>query len=151
MKKTLSIILALCLILALTACGLLKDEGSYSIGDDKITSIGGVIGELGARKVNGIEKAIKDGVTTHTYEYKTDPDDPEQAANDLVEYFKYLQENDGFISTIAFSGLPYGGGQEIQLAKHSVDEGKIIILDIEYNDKGYTLTFTKAKGTLDEN
>ena len=151
MKKLTAFILASILILSLTACGLLKDEGTYKIGNDTVTSIAGVLGELGARKVNSIETGIDDGIQTNTYGYKTDPEDPTQAAEDLAVYFKYLQNNEGFVSMKAFSGLPYEGGVEIQLAKNSVDEGKIIILDIEYDATGYTLTFTKGKGTLEIN
>ena len=148
MKKSLSFILAFTLILTLAACTLLKDEGTYDIGGDTVTSIGGVLGEPGKRKMTNKSTATSGGVNTYEYHYATDPDDPEQAANDVGKYFQYLQDNDGFISTKAFSGLPYGGGVEIQAARQSADEGKVIILDIEYNQKGYTLIFTKGAGTL---
>ena len=40
---------------------------------------------------------------------------------------------------------------EMCFAKESVDKGKIIILDIDYNTKGYTLKFQKKNGTLTKN
>jgi len=141
--------LILCLALVLSACGALADKGTYALGKDSVTSIAGALGE--ERKMNGVSAETKNGVQTHTYEYLTDPDDPTQAANDVAVYFQYLLDHDDFLSMKAFNGLPYEGGVEMQFAKNSVDDGKIIILDIVYNEKGYTLTFTKGKGTLEEN
>jgi hypothetical protein len=126
----------------------LQDKGTYELGKDTITSIKGVIGDLGARKVTGISTATENGVQTKVYSYSTDPDDGTQAANDIAAYWNYISENDGFLSLVSFDGLPYEGGVELRFAKESVDGGKIIIMDIDYNAKGYTVTITKGEGTL---
>ena len=151
MKKVLSLLAALVLVLtfALAACNMLTDKGTYNLGNDSIKSMVGALGE--DRKMNSISTATKNDVQTNIYGYLTDPDDNTQAANDVAAYFQYLLDNEGFLSLKAFDGLPYAGGVEMQFAKKSVDEGKIIILDIDYNEKGYTLTFTKGVGTLEEN
>jgi len=147
-RRFTALALMLCLVVTLAACGALKDDGTYELGKDSITSMSGALGV--ERKMNGISAETKNGVQTNIYEYLTDPNDNTQAANDVAVYFQYLLDNDGFLSMKAFNGLPYEGGVEMQFAKSSVDEGKIIILDIEYNEKGYTLTFTKGTGTLNE-
>ena len=142
-------LLALFLTVALTSCSL-EDKGYYDMGADRITSVKGVIGEMGNRKMNSINVSTTDGVQTNIYEYKTDPSDKTQAANDMAAYFQRLLDTDGFITLISFDGMPYEGGIDMQFAKDSVDAGKIIILDIDYNSTGYTLTFTKCEGTLSE-
>ena len=148
-RRFTAVALILGLVVTLAACGALKDDGTYELGKDSITSMSGALGE--ERKMNGVSAETKNGVQTNIYKYQTDPNDTTQAANDVAVYFQYLLENDGFLSMKAFDGLPYEGGVEMQFAKKSVDKGKIIILDIVYNEKGYTLIFTKGEGTLEEN
>lgn len=149
-KVIITALLVLSIIFA-TSCGLMEDKGSYNMGKDSITSIKGAIGEMGARKMTGINTSTSNGEQKNIYTYKTDPNDGEQAANDIAVYFQYLINNDDFISLVTFDGLPYEGNTDfdLQFAKYSVDEGKIIVLDIVYDEKGYTLTFTKFDGTLD--
>jgi len=147
-KSIVTAILALCVILTLASCSLMQDKGTYEMGKDSITSIKGVIGEMGARKVTGVSTATNNGVQTKEYTYTTDPADETQAANDIAAYWNYIHANDGFLSLVDFDSLPYAGDVELRFAKNSVDEGKIIIMDIEYNTKGYTITLTKGEGTL---
>ena len=90
----------------------------------------------------------RDGVLAMVIEYSTDPADHTQAANDVAIYFQYLRANESFVALKSFDGLPYEGGIEMSFAKNSVDTGNIIILDIDYNSKGYTLLFRKGEGSL---
>ena len=99
----------------------------------------------------GSHTVTNSGVTTMTVVYSTGPKDHTQAANDMAKYFKYLMANNDFLALKSFSHLPYEGGVEMSFAKDSVDKGKIIILDIDYNTKGYTLKFQKNNGTLTRN
>ena len=138
-------LLALCLAMALSACTLLKDKGYYEMGKDRITSIGGAVGE---RKMIGIDASINNGMQTNTYKYQTDPNDETQAANDVYNYLVYLRENDGFLMAVDIPDFPYAGGIEVQAIKESADEGKVIVLDIDYNTKGYTLVFAKYEDTI---
>jgi hypothetical protein len=48
----------------------------------------------------------------------------------------------------SFDHLPFEGGVEMSFGKDSADAGNIIILDIEYNTKGYALLFRKTQGKL---
>ena len=121
------------------------DTDYYVLGNDKITSIIKVVGE---RKVVKSDPIAQEGVTGIVVEYSTDPDDFTQAANDVAKYFQYVMANDGFIPLKSFDSLPYEGGVEMSFAKESVDAGNIVLLDIDYNSKGYTLLFRKGKGTL---
>ena len=117
----------------------------YTLGNDKITSITKVVGQR-----NVVESGVmRDrGVTTMTVAYSTDPADPTQASDDVARYFQYLLDNDDFLALKSFEDLPYEGGVEMSFGKDSVDKGQIIILDIDYNIKGYTLKFQKGEGML---
>jgi len=153
-KKALIIIgcivafIAIAVVAANLALGNTANADSYKIGKDEIASVKAVVGK---RDVVKTETSSGGGVTTRTIVYKTDPDDPSQAAEDLGDYVTHLMENEEFLSLIAFDGLPYEGGIDLQFAKHSADKGKIIILDITYDSSGYTLVFTKMEGTLTAN
>jgi len=130
-----------------TAAGAPADADAeyYTLGADKVTSITKIVGARDLVKSDTVTNA---DVTTMTMVYSTDPNDHTQAANDMAKFFQYLMANDGFIPLKSFDGLPYEGGVEMQFAKESVDAGKLIILDMNYNSKGYTLIFTKGTGTL---
>ena len=117
----------------------------YEIVNDSITSIETVVGR---RDMISYDTDFVDGNTVTTIVYETDPDDFTQAANDIAAYFQYLLDNDGFVSLVSFSSLPYVGGIELSFAKNAADPGNIIILDIEYDTTGYTLIFTTGEGTL---
>ena len=120
---------------------------AYKFGKDRVASIKAVVGK---RKLTGSEAASSaGGVTTKRYTYKADSENGNQAADDISAYIAYLTENEGFLSLIEVQKSEvYAGGYKVQFAKHSVNEGMIIILDIDYAAEGYTLFFTKGEGTL---
>lgn len=128
--------------------GNTADAAYYSLGKDRVASIKEAVGK---RDVTSVSTATSNGVLTKTMVYKTDLEDVSQAAEDLAVYFNYLIEKEGFLSMVEFDGLPYAGGVDLRLGKRSVDEGKIIILDITYDSTGYTLVFTKGEGEFTKN
>jgi hypothetical protein len=121
------------------------DAEYYTLGNDRITSITKVVGQRNVVRSGAIRDS---GVTTMTVVYSTDPADPTQAGNDVAKYFQYLLDNDDFLALKSFEDLPYEGGVEMSFGKDSVDNGQIIILDIDYDVKGYTLKFQKGEGKL---
>ena len=116
----------------------------YTLDNDTITSITEVVGQRSLAKLN---TSTKSDVTSMTLEYSADPTDPKQAATDIAKYFQYVTDNDDFIPLKFSEEMQYTGG-EMSLAKNSVDDGKVIVLDINYDSKGYTLIITKVEGTL---
>jgi hypothetical protein len=123
------------------------DGEFYTIGNDKISSIAKVVGQRNVVKSD----FVMTDMLKLTVVYTTDPADHTQAANDIAKYFQHIMANDGFISLKAFNNLPYDGGVEMSFAKDSVDKGNIVIIDIDYNSKGYTLLFRKGRGSLTRN
>jgi hypothetical protein len=118
-------------------------EYCYTLDDDRIISI---ILIVGRRNVVKSVTETHDGIPAITVVYSTDPADPSQAANDVKAYFNYLVNEGDFHALKAFDGFPIEGGVEISVARDSDDEGHVIILDIDYNSKGYTLSFKKVHG-----
>ena len=111
----------------------------YTMGSDQIPSIKQIVGK---RSINSTETSTSNGVTTMKFVYN-DNQSPQQ---DLIDYTVYLRESEGFTVTVSYDlNKAFGSAQ---LAKESLDEGKIIIMDIEYDSAGYTLVLTKCAGTL---
>jgi len=120
----------------------------YTLGKDRIPSVLKVVGN---RNIVNFDTEIANGTMVMVIVYWTDWADPTQAANDMAKYFQYLLALDDFIPLKSFDGLPYEGGVEMSFAKDSADEGNIVILDIDYNSKGYSLMFRKGEGKLTRN
>ena len=117
----------------------------YTLGNDRILSIIELVGKR-SRPESGSSTIGGDLVLDYTY--KTDVNDPTQAANDLASYITYLMQEEEFYNLVSFDGLPYEGGIDLSFAKESVDAGYIIIFDIKYDSSGYTFTIRKTEGTL---
>jgi len=130
-------------LILVAAGGILKstaNAGSYQLGNDSIPSVKTVVG---LRSVSGTSTSTSTGgVTTKVISYN----DTQSIQQDLADYAAYLQNSEGFIVTGAYDFNVASG--TAQLAKLSVDSGQIIILDITYDQTGFTLTFTKGAGTL---
>ena len=133
-----TILLVIMSILLLAGCGKAAKLTEYDFGVDKIPSVNAVLGET--RKVSGISAGIENGVRHREYTYAT-----ETMADDLWVYYTRLSEL-GWIVTKDFS-LADGEG-EMQLGIESADEGKILIISIEFTLKSYTIRVEKMDGTL---
>lgn len=144
MKKLLKIVLiifALGLIggiIAFMAVGNTADAEEYKIGNDTIKSIKAIVEK---RQVVSVSTKTSNGVTTKTIEYKSDT-----VQDDLLKYTQYLRNEGGFALTkdMDLREIP----STVQLGKNSNDAGKIVMMTIEYNSFGYTITIQKGEGTL---
>ena len=56
-RRFTAVALLMCLVAALAACGALKDDGTYELGKDSITSMAGALGE--EHKMNGVSAETK--------------------------------------------------------------------------------------------
>jgi len=144
MKKLLKIVLiifALGLIggiIAFMAVGNTANAEEYKIGNDTIKSIKSIVEK---RQVVSVSTKASNGVTTKTIEYKSDT-----VQDDLLKYTQYLRNEGGFALTkdMDLREIP----STVQLGKNSNDAGKIVMMTIDYNSFGYTITIQKGEGTL---
>lgn len=131
--------IGLIIVIAVVAINSTASADYYKLGKDKIPSIKMVVDK---RSVGETGASTSGGVSTKTIAYI----DVEEPTDDLTTYVHHLIDNEGFIATADY--IPSNIPGSTQLAKESVDDGKIIMLDIEYDENGYTLVFSKGKGTL---
>lgn len=144
MKKLLKIVLIIIAlgliggIIAFVAVENTADAEEYKIGNDTIKSIKSIVEK---RQVVSVSTKASNGVTTKTIEYKSDT-----VQDDLLKYTQYLRNEGGFALTkdMDLREIP----STVQLGKNSNDDGKIVLMTIDYNSFGYTITIQKGEGTL---
>lgn len=144
MKKLLKIVLiifALGLIggiIAFVAVGNTANADEYKIGSDTIKSIKAIVEK---RQVVSVSTKTGNGVTTKTIEYKSNT-----VQEDLLKYTNYLRYEAGFgvIKEMDLKVIP----STFALAQSSNDAGKVVVMTIDYNSFGYTITIQKGEGTL---
>lgn len=137
-KIILILCIALIIVVGIVVCftlNLMKGASTleyYDVGGYKVSAITKVVGE---KKVSGITSSVKNNVSMKSYTYES----PESPVNELATYFTYLAENEGFILD-GNEGNDQIGGKAI--AHKSVDENRLIILEIYYDSTGYTINIS---------
>jgi hypothetical protein len=113
----------------------------YEIVDDKVPSIKLALGE--ERKVAGASSSVGNGVHTKTFVYETDGNQ----GVELAEYAAYLKEKDGFefITSFDFSTAT---GTKIQLARNSVKDGYMVVVQLDWTKTGYTVSLMWGEGEV---
>lgn len=125
-------------IIAFITVSNTANANEYRLGNDKIKSVKAVVGK---RQVTSVSTETSKGITTKKMEYKSD-----SVQDDLMEYTYYLR-TDGEFNLTQNMDLTVVSST-IELSKNSVDDGKIIMMTIEYNPFGYIITIQKGEGTL---
>lgn len=148
MNKTLKVVLIVivCIfvlaflggIIAFVATGNTANAEEYKLGNDTIKSIKAVVEK---RDVTSVSTETSNGVTTKRIEYKSNT-----VEEDLLKYTQYLRNEGGFKLTkdMDLSVTP----STVELGKTSSDSGKLLMMTIDYNSFGYTITIQKGEGTL---
>jgi hypothetical protein len=106
---------------------------------DNIPSIKSAVGE---RKITGISFNIQNGVEKKEYTYGG----VENVTNDILVYINYLKTNDNFIITQDYDLTKPSG--MLQLGKKAQENGKIILISIDYSLGEYTIKIEKGKGEI---
>ena len=133
--------IAAAIIIANLATGNYEEKEFFTIGNDKIPSVMYVLEEV--REIKGVNSSSSGGVQTMVIEYSV----TENQGNEMYDYSQTLMNDFGYfnIHPYDFTG-PDGSG--FKFAAESVDDGYIIIMTIDYDKKGYTLTIPRSEGTL---
>lgn len=128
------VLVAAIVFIVLASISKTQKADYYEMGKDSIPSVKAVVGE---RKIASVSKAITNGVTKHTYGYLS-----QSAETDVLEYSSYLVEQAGFAVT------DLGQKDAPVLARTSVEDGKVVLVIIEYTASEYYVTLQKGEGTL---
>ena len=112
----------------------------YEVAGDKVPSIKLVLGE--ERKVRGTSSSVDtNGVNKKQYDYTASAD----IRGDLAAYTAYLREKDGFVF-ITPADLTAETGKGIQLVRNSVTAGNMVVVQIDYDRNGFSITVMRGKG-----
>ncbi|MCL2321174.1 MAG: zinc ribbon domain-containing protein [Oscillospiraceae bacterium] len=128
-------------IIAAFITGNVAKADFYKIGSDQIPSVKLVLGE--ERKVTGTSTSTSNGITTNIIEYQVPGGNQNK---DMIQYFNYLMNNDGFLPLvdIDFNG-PSGTGE---FGRNSIESGKAVIMQINYDLNGYTIKIDRGEGNV---
>ena len=109
-----------------------------TLGNDTIKSIKAVVDK---RTVTSVSTQLSDGIKTKSIHYRSD-----SVQDDLRVYVQYLREEAGFHLTkdMDLSQIP----STVQMGKPSEDSGQILLLTIDYDAFGYTISLQKGRGSL---
>jgi len=117
------------------------DADFFKIGKDEVPSVKYILGET--RNIASVNSSVSGGVTEKVIVYKTESNQN----NEMYEYASALTNYHGYyaLNDNDFTG---SNGTGFQFAAHSVENGYVVIVRIDYNTSGYTLTIKRGTGTL---
>ncbi len=138
-RKMIMLCLALVISLVLLIACQASDAATVEVGQDNIVSVFPVIGE---KKITGTRAGTVNGVPYKnlTYEARMISDDEIAQYIDALTGEGFVQIKDTIIN---------GAEKTLQLAKQSVQDGKLILVDILHNSTDHTvLKYSVEEGTI---
>ena len=125
-------------LIAFFITGNTANADEYKLGNDTIRSIKSVVEK---RTVSSVSSEIANGISIKKIKYSSNT-----VQEDLVKYTQYLRNEGGFVLTknMDLTVVP----SIIELTKKSNETGKIVMMIIDYDMFGYTITIKKGEGTL---
>jgi hypothetical protein len=129
------------IIIATSITGNNAEKEFFTLGPDEVPSVMYVLGEI--RDISGISSSTSGGVQTMVVKYKV----PENQGSEMYQYTQALMDKYGFFNTNPFD-FTGASGSGFTFAANSKEEGYILMVTIDYDNAGYTLTITRAVGTL---
>ena len=115
----------------------------YELGNDRIPSVKHVLGEK--RKITSASTSINNGVTMKEYQYSV-PDKDQSL--EMSQYLSYLREEGFLLLTDVDFNAPEAW---CKLGRNSVDSGYQVVVQIDYDTKGYTIIVVKEEGEIRSN
>ena len=128
-------------IILLGGSGFEKDE-YFEIGGDQVPSVMYVLGET--RKITSFTQSSSKSSDRIIVEYSVDSNQ----GDEMEEYAQALMDDFDFISV---NGYDFSGkkGSDIQFAAISEEDDEYVVLvSIDYDSKGYTLTISRGEGSI---
>ncbi|HBU11513.1 MAG TPA: hypothetical protein DEB31_01905 [Clostridiales bacterium] len=134
----LALIIAVCV---LTAC-MSSTAETVKVGSDEVLSLYSVAGE---KKITGSRTGTENGVAYKSVTYLEDS----VSEQEMQQYITAL-ERQGYTQTA--DTVMDGTKQALQMANESVQDGKLVLVNIEFDAAGSTtLTYFVGEGTLTRN
>ncbi len=149
LKIIIGVVLAFALIIggivifARVAMGNAQKADTYEVGGEEIASVKLALGE--ERQVTGVSSSTENGVSKYAVTYAVIGGSP---GEDMLEYVTYLQEEEGFLRMTDYD-FTKPTGSAIQLGREAQEDGYLLVVQIDYDREGYTVTAMRGKGTLE--
>jgi len=122
--------------------GNTAQQDFIKIGSDEVPSVKFILGE--ERQVTGISSSTNPQGSEKVIKYRVAQNQKE----DMMIYALTLLAEYGYtnITDYDFTGPT---GTDFKFAKESVQDGYIVVVKIDYDYNGYTITLTYSKGWLE--
>ena len=114
------------------------------IGKDEVPSVKLILGE--ERKVTGVTSSTENGFAKKVIEYSVAKDQN----SEMLKYAQALYDDYGFVN-ITDNDFTGPTGTDFEFAKESVEKGCVVIVRIDYDLNGYTVTLVQGEGTITNN
>ena len=115
----------------------------YVLGSDQIPSVKLALGEK--RKITSASTSVSNGVTMKEYQYSAP--DVDQAL-EMSQYLTHLRGQGFLLLTDADFNAPEAW---CKVGRNSEDSGYQVVVQIEYDNKGYTVIVVKEEGSIQAN
>ena len=135
------VVVVVALFVANRATGNIAGQDYINMGPDQIPSVKLILGE--ERNISSYNSSTSGGIQTITIVYKVE----ENQAGEMRTYAEALMNRYEFFNTTPYN-FSEPTGSDFVFAADSVEEGFIILLQIDYDTSGYTITLTRGEGTL---
>ena len=117
------------------------DEDFFEIGNDKVPSVKYILGER--RDVISVSSSVSGDTSRKIIQYSVSSNQRE----DMETYALALMSEHGFYNTTPYD-FTGSTGRGFDFTKESRESGFIVIVTIDYDRSGYTISILRAKGTL---
>jgi len=118
------------------------EQDFYEIGGDKVPSVKYILGEK--RNVIGVSTSVENGISEKVIVYSVG----KNQSKDMEIYALALMSDHGFFNTTVPYDFTGSTGRDFEFAKESNEDGFLIILYIDYDQSGYTITLMHKKAIL---
>ncbi len=135
------IIVAVVLLTGNSVLSAAKTADYYEIGEDRVPTVLLALGE--EREMTGASVSTSGGVRTQQYTYAVNV----WQGEDMLRYATYLRENDGFAFTTD-ADFNRSIGEAIQLMREAEEDGYVLVVQLDYDGLGYTVSVMRGEGTV---
>jgi len=139
--------IAAIIVIASVAVGAEAEKDYFSIGPDQVPSMKLVVGET--RNITSYKSSTTNGIKTITVVYKLDDelDYETYEDKDVFRYAEALMLDYGYVNITDYN-FRGDTGSGFQFARESIEDGYVLIVQIDFDTRGYTLTISRGTGTL---
>ena len=130
------------IIAAILLSGGYENNEFFEVGGDSIPSVKYILGEK--RSISSVTNTTSRRSEKMVIEYSVDRDQ----GDEMEEYALALMKDFDFVSV---NGYDFSGrrGSDFQFARLSdTDDEYVVLVSIDFDNRGYTLTITRGEGTI---